>query len=601
MMYLQTSNWKIDLSKYDVQFLEENNLFTDDFTTDFSLPFTISANKELIRKLGLPDFQNITNVNVSLPCRLFRFDRHYPAMLHIGQIKGSKIECDISYGDHEMPVLNINLRDLPWPTIITPDLLLYAKDKITKSWPDTPFNFPMIYRPDIGGSSPYESFDGYVNNYQGFGFLQNYIQPGDPSAPDEEDKKDKYINRNVMAPCPYLLEILRFGFAQAGKRIVGELTQDEVLKQVVYIPENFLERFETSDFQEFSFNSPTEVINTGSNFINVYERTLLPEDVGSYKVKFDLNIPPSFAGFFKLQIIQRSAISQIDTVVSSYQSQNTRVNLKDDLSIDIRSGQELDKIIVKLELSHNNEDITDYNEFEFSNEEGKLNIFPKRFTASAFMPDMTFGEYLNLLKNWLNLDIKIEENYVQIDFVKNNFSQKKQRDHRHLEIPEPQYKINSGRFFKLKYADASKVYYNKNGQVFSDLSDESNDSSVIDIDVQPLIIESTASATTGVYPEEASKIDFAVYTGPIEGKPWLNREETQKLSIQNVFLNYWEDWLHFRVNSKTYKESFTCNRYEVINVKEISYKYNQLLLLKKVDKKYTSNNVMQVDVEGETL
>lgn len=593
MIYLQNQYWKIDLSGKGVDFREESSLFSDDINKSYSLPFNIEGDNDLIRKLGLPTSNNIQKVNTNVKCRLVMPNRSYPARLHIGVIKNSNIECVITYGPAEITVLDTKLKNLPWPKIITSNLSQYAKDTITKSWPETAFNFPMLYYPDIGKDDTYEYFKGFINNYEAGTFKENYV--------DQSGGENKYINQNLMTPFPYLLEILRFGFSIENKQVIGQLFENKVLKQTVYIPENYLEKFKGSDYQSFSFTNNTIVDASGSVNLNIYRREINLNDIGNYKVNFKLNIPPNYASIFYLKIAKIDVLSQEENIIQEYDSRNTRVQLEEELSIEVENFSQYDTVLIEMHLQQTDANISKYNNFEFSKSDGKLSVFPNVFSLSNFMPDMTFGEYLNQLKNWLNLDIKIRENYVKIDFAQEVFRSIQQRDHSHLEVPNPDRKINLGRFFELNYANGKQVFYDRNGQVFSDLSNDSDDAQKIEMDVQPLKVESNKNIITAVFPKNKSKIDFAVYTGIIDGKPRFDRLATQELSLQNVLNKFWKKWLYFRVYSESFKESFDCSTYEQINIEENSFKYNQLHLMKKIKKKYKSEKTIEVEIETETL
>lgn len=121
------------------------------------------------------------------------------------------------------------------------------------------------------------------------------------------------------------------------------------------------------------------------------------------------------------------------------------------------------------------------------------------------------------------------------------------------------------------------------------------------MDVQPAIVEQNLNILTAVLPENRSAIDFCVYDGLVNGKPLCSPTLIRQLFLQNVFLSFWELWLNYRVHSKSFKETFECSVYERISIEELSYKYTELHVLKKLQRKFLSEKTMKVSVESETF
>lgn len=592
MILFQTStNHKIDLSRFGVTLKEENSLFTNNIYKSYSLPFNLPAEEELMVKLGLPHLDNITNVNSKVMGKILLTDRYYDAIMFLGNIEGRQIDCSLSFGDQELSVYDLKLSDLPWPVQLVNSYFQHVNGKIQKTWPDTAYNYPRVYAPSIAEESGYESFKGFINNYDGLGPMLNTV--------DNTGAEPVYHNYNVFAPMPYLLEILRFIYLQEGRKVTGELFEDEIMKKAIYIPENFLEKFRGSEYSSFSFNTPTEVIN---NEFGVYKKEFTPENIGSYEVDYKLNLDPVTAEYFEFRIYQKDSVDEyIKTTYFEATSTKNRVSLSDKQTINVTAENQYDPIVIELKLKYKADTIAPMNQFEFSFSEGKLNEGPSSFTLADFMPNMKAGEFVNEMKNWLNLDISIFEDRVRIDYVQNSILKKPRENHSHLEIPYPKKKHNSNRFYKLSYANGERLFYNRNGQVFSDIDEEGADVIPIDMDVQPAAVEQNENVITAVKPEKASKIDFCLY----EYASYLDNtcppELGNQLNLQKVSINNWLEWLFYRVNSKTFKESFECSVHERINIDELSFKYNELHVIKSLMKKYLSESVMRVDVESETF
>lgn len=595
MIKLQSEKFEIDLSSYGVTLNAENDIFSNNIYKSYSLPFTIKADDDLLVKLDLPTEPNIINVNSKIPCRLLLHDRHFPATLYLGEFTNNNLECNITYGQNGLKVYETEIKNLPWPAVIHLDLRSHAKDNLQKSWPDTTYQFPMVYKPDIDGDV-YDRYEGFLNNYDPIAeeYKKNEVVQ---EMNDDNEFVDVYVNRNVMAPFPYLIEILRMGYAQENKQIVGGLILNEAFKKILYIPENFLEKFENNQFERQTFAQRTTAETIDGNLCNVYRHEFQATEFGTYELSFKLNIPPAFAAVFDLTIYRKDAVSSQLTEIKKFSSVRTRVTIEDKIEVNVDATTQYDNVVVKMILNYNEISILDYNSFEWSFGGGQLNIFPEVFYLSEFVPDMTFGDFVNTLKNWLNLDITILENTVSIDFVEKSIFEKKVRGHSNLEIPSPTWKNNNNRFFKLKYADGSEVFYNKLGQVYSDIDYEDDDVVEINMDLQSAIVESNKNITTAVAPKDSSDIDFLIFSG----SAFVSAATSNLFSLQNVLDNFWLKWLNIRVHSKSIKEYFECSVFEEIEIDELSNKYNENIILKKIKKKFLSEKRMKATIEGETF
>lgn len=590
MIVIQTETFQLDISTFGVTLKEENDLFTNSINRNYSLPFYLDGTPDILRKLGIPTLKNISNLETKISCRIIMPTRHYSAILFLGEVTGSKIECDLIYGDETLPVYDRELKDLPWPINITTSAAMLAKGNSNKSWPQVGFNFPMLYRPKIKEDSNYEAFEGFVNNYQGFDYVEN------------EEVNGEFLNRNVLAPFPYVLEILRFIYETAGKRVMGKVFENELLQKVLYVPENYLEKFRGAEYVQFSFSTPVDTEFSYYGPLGIYEREFTPTLPGDYEVDYNLNLDPVLARYFEFNIFSEDALSGARTPLFEAISQNNRVSLDDNYSVNIPEADQYDKIVVQLKLNHTTEDISEWNNFEYSFKGGQLNQYPNVFSLKDFVPDMTAGEFVNEIANWLNLDIDINERFVEINFAQESVLQKKVRNHSHLEIPEPTITNNTNRFYKLSYANGERVFVNKNGRIYSDQDEEGDDVVNIDMDVQPLVVERNKDITTAVWPEEKAKINLVVYDGYDQNNlPTCSAKLARQISLDNIFKTWWSSWIDFRIHSKTFKESFECSAHQIIDIKELSYKYNEQHIIKEITIKIVNEKVMKVDLESETF
>lgn len=593
-MFFQNSRIYIDLSTYRVQLIEKSNLFTDSIYKSHSLPFNAVLDADIIKKLGLPTVDNITTYTVRETGILFFKNRYFNALLETGEIYKNNVELTLYYGNDALSVYDLKLNELPWPVILNLDFNTHAKSMLSQSWPDVSHNWPKVYNRTIQEDADYADFLGFINNYDGDDFVEN----------ETETIEEEIFNRNynVMAPMVYLFEIIRFGYKFEGKRVRGSLFDNEALKKAVYIPNNFLERFQGSVYENFSFSTPTTTQTINNVVYGVYSKTYTPSVKGTYEVNFKLNIPPSYASYFKLDVYQQDALTQTNTMVYSVESNNNRVVINEKVTVNVTSATIGDPIKIDLYLKFTDNSISEMNSFEYSFSDGVLNVFPLSYSLSDFMPDMKFGEYMNLLKNWLNLDIDIQDDIVVIDFVEDKLVDIIPIDHTHLEDPLAKRKSNKNKLYKLSYVSGNPILVSNTGQIFSNVDEKNKDIIEINVDVQDIVVEQNSDVITAVYPDEAPKLLVGFYNG-LQNDDNICVESIGGFSLkhQDVYFAFWKKWLNIRTNNLTIKDKFKSHTSEDFSVNDILFKYNNLNIIKQIEMVNINSEYWETQTETETL
>lgn len=595
MVYFQSSDYRIDFSSYKITFVEKSNRFNDSIEKSYSLPLNVSFDDIVVEKLGLPDIENITTFISSDRGILYMDDRYFNAELILGDISKNSIEVTIYYGDETLPVYDQELKDLPWPVTVTNDFGNYAKSMLTKSWPSVSHNWPSIFKREIDGDGDYDAFLGLLNNYNGSQFIENEIV--------EEEGQNVAKNYNVMCPFPYLLEIVKFGFSTEGKSVKGSLFENEVLKKALYIPENVIESFKTNTYDQSSFGVPTSNYTQSGVRYGVYERSYVPTIEGSYKINIKLNLPPAYTKYFKLEVYQEDAISEAKTYFyNKSSSSGNRVIISEDITINVDNSNSGDRIYIKLTLRYFTTSIEEYNSYEYSLSGGQLNSFPTNYSLADFMPDMTFGDFINTLKNWLNLDITIEDEFVTINFLEEIIQNIIPDKHDHLEDPNHVKRSNKNKIYKLTYEDSGSILITKNGQIFSDIDQKNKEVVEIEMPVKNILVEKNNNLITGAYPEDRPDLLICLYDGLKSGRnPCVESIAGKSLSLQNVYEYFWQTWIGIRTNNLTFEDSVTAHITEPISVNGFSYRYNELHMIKEIKKTRVSQDYWEMDLESETL
>ena len=144
MIAFITDDWMLDLTNQNIQFVEENSLFYDNFIGNYSLPFSIKVSDEFAVKLGFITENNIKNHKKRFDGILQQDGVFYKATLRLSGFDGKRLSGSFVYGSDNIPLLDTKLSDLPWPVITTSGMVSHAKEVVRKGYPEVGYNFPMI-------------------------------------------------------------------------------------------------------------------------------------------------------------------------------------------------------------------------------------------------------------------------------------------------------------------------------------------------------------------------------------------------------------------------------------------------------------------------
>lgn len=596
MIKFQTLTYELDLTDKGISFEEKSDYFSDGISKNFSLPFKTLLSGDIAEKLGLVNISNINTYKKKEFGNVIIDREFYPGYLSIDEIEGESVELTLFYGKEVLPVFDKKLIQLPFPVVIAEGGLgLFAKNQLNKSWPEATHNFIKIFRPKLKEETNYSFFDGFLNNFQ------LNTESGEWEFPinsiENIEGVNKAVNKNVMCPMPYLLEVLKVGFASEGLEMRGDFVNNPLNKKLVLIPKQFFQQYSVSQFSDYSFSTFSFQETIDGNTVNVYKRIHTPTDVGSFSLKMRINMSNAIAKYFHLTVKQHGI------VLYEAVSKNKAVIINETLDINIVNTTVFHNIEVELKLSYQEGSISKYNNFKYEYKEGQLNIFPTTYSLADFLPNIKFRELVNRVKNWQNLRIDKTDNAVYINYLETITDDLIYKDKSHLEVPKPK-RSTSKNLFILKYEgkEQSEILVDKTGQIYDKTDFVASETEELFFNVNPLLIRENEGVVTGVYPEEDSDIMLTFYDGLIGNEPLaVDNINNVKLDVQHIYSNFWVSWLKFRANSETYKDSFTLPVTEDLNLKQGVFKYNKKHLIKSINKKRISEKFWEVDVESETF
>ncbi|SOS48452.1 conserved hypothetical protein. Putative prophage protein [Tenacibaculum dicentrarchi] len=580
-------SFRLDLTDVNITLIEENPMFFNYFVKRYTWPFSKQLDDKTTAAFGFLDFDNVINYATKFYGTLIIDDVFNEAYLEISQLNNGKMEGSIYYGKETNALFSKKLSKLPFKLISVGKLFVHAKETITKSYPEVGYNFPMIIDTEKKENSNYEQFEGIVNNFEEGSFKTN-----DSSVVDGE----KVINnRNLIVPMPYLMEVLKVGFASENIIMNGSFVSDTANNKILLYTDKILEKFYSGLLSDFKLTVGTEVWM--DNYVKSnYSRTLRVTEVGTYTVNILMVFP------YDIQVLEFKVTYKDELI---YKSSKNNINKK--LLINAEDSEALGSIQFSLKLQKYSTDvsvgigdISAYNNISFDLTDGELNTFPNTFSLSQVMPDITFGTFLNKVKNWLNLEITFDKNVVNINYIEQKFLETDLKDESHLEPINVSRVFNKNKLYELK--DRLNTLYISSGGLQDDSQGyKSEDITTIDVGFKKMRRTSLNSVFTATKSKE-DKFAFLLYDGLVDGKPLaVDSVGGRKFTLSENYERNWQKWLQFRLNSETYKDKFPAHILEDFQISAGRFKYNKKHLYKSIKKKRISNNHWQLDIESETM
>ncbi|WP_435263440.1 hypothetical protein [Tenacibaculum sp. nBUS_03] len=587
MIVFYGDNFELNLTKTKVTLIEENPLFYDYIVKKYSWPFSKHIDDDTLNKLGFLGLENAANYQTRFYGNLLIDNRFEKAYFIITDFRNKTLKGTLYYGAESIALLDVQLKNLPFSVIQTNSLAIHAKETITKSYPETGYNFPMVIDENFKSKSKYEAFKGVINNYKDGYFItnSNAMVDGVVTA----------LNKNILVPYPYLMEILKVGFSTENIMMQGSFVSDKANEKLMVYTDSYLEKFSSDLPDGFQFTTTSEFFDKGivtATFNKPYQLN----QKGSYAIDLFFNIPNELK-------VKEFSVAKQDQVY--FTSTSNVVNESFVLNIENIDDYGYLNFKLTLEKTANNPsdgigNISGFNNFRFDLLDGSLNEFPKSFSLAEVMPDMTFGSLLNKLKNWLNLEITFNKNVVTIDYIEDKFLSVPLKDETHLEEEIPHIKFNQNKIYKLVHSLEEKII-SKKGVVNDTVGYRKKDIIEIPSQVSMLPVVSKDDIFTAKI-EETEGLQLFLYNGLKDEKPLaVSSLENRKFNLSEIYNRYWKKWLTFRLNSETIKDKFKTDELEEFNISGGRFKYNKKQLYKKIKKTRNSENQWSITIESESF
>lgn len=607
-----SSDFEIDLSTYKISIVEENSWFSDKFFAKYSFPFEFELSDDLNNKMG--DLLSVDSYSSQkhFEVKYQFYDKIENAILIVEEIQNRTVKFSLKYGADEIPGGDLYLSDLKLQKHTVDNIYLHARQTLEKTWPETNYNFPMIYTEKYSSDEEmFNQFSGILNNNDPvLGFLQNWV-----------NDNDEMLNYNIVHPLVYVMYVLQKGFANNGLTLAGDIMNDALLKKLMlFCPKDYFRQAENNeDLSIYIYNEDAPPLPTNHPFVqNVTKQLIIPQP-GKYNIIGEYVLKKAWPiGNEEYHFLYVKKNGQILTMakMASFQGEK-RGSIYLDLIVPVTEPNTV--IEVEMQMFFNPEDYDTPLSLEvlpiyFLNEDGEKVtglINDNEIDLNRAVPDMTFENFVTNVLSLFNYSIdSVENNHIYINKVANSMRENEKvnmSDYENINmVRKPKYEID----FLFKYDQEGEdklpgVYINHSEKKLVEDDFKKEVENTIQFKAFPLqeelIYYGMPTANGNV--EGTDKLYLVLFGGIDLESQYSVTENPAPLSILNIVDDYHYEWIDNRIKSAEFKFTFVAEIENIVNldVKKRGYIYNQIHLFKTINKTEISPGLFEVEIESENL
>lgn len=411
---------ELDFVKETLTVKKENNAMIRNFKVSHStFPFLIIENKKAKEALGTRDLTSVDKIK-TITVKVFENDVEFYGELQImSYLKGYR-KCNLKYASPLLEIMNKKISEFMPVVSVTgattgippfaeqsdsifsgdDDWPTYAQSFITQGFPAVKWNFPMMnwkdkYGEDLPTDNEWFNYKNFVNAFDDNGnyLLNTLIQ--------EEDFNFTISNLNVPMPQIYLLSPLFYALESIGFTISGNFALNSFIQKIMFLSfKNNLCKILPTLPPESIILSPLNPFALSSIYY-IANFEIIADTIGTYIVKYRFVEPlyPAPGSTFK------SFKIKFDGATAGYVHQRGQQSKIYEEKIEISvSESQLGLPIRFTYITPLNSMPTYQISVELQTQNAFYQMHPT-ISLGRYLPDWTFGSYLNNIKNLFNLDL----------------------------------------------------------------------------------------------------------------------------------------------------------------------------------------------------
>lgn len=574
----------IDLTSKKIQFTEENNWFTDQLVSAYTLPeelpYSVHPFFLKYKSDHTDEYQIRFDVIVNLNGELFS------ARFELVDLNAHTFAFSIFYGQENFPNWDKKLSELTLEKLTVTNLRQHATEINSKFYPEVDYYFPLIHSEQYPTSElVYANFKGSIN-----------LQENNQWVINEIDTENNIIyNRTIIRPYFYWMSVLKMIVNQAGYNLAGDILNNQKLNDLLLISAR---KYEVADRPE-SINWYVGMANftpfDRENILGVFSSNQEILHFGKFRIKGTISQTP---------ILKGPIIIRLNEVVIWQGTLKGTVNF--DINFTTQKG-----ISNQLNITYSGDyryedsmiEITPIELYDANGEVINHLIDSNLIDFSLALPDCTQGTFIQATMKWFNLDFTVKDNLVTMNFKENLLRQKRNPiDWKQFEVDDKKRTTNLGDSFLIKFKNSEDETYPLI-QTFVDQQSTltenyitNDNTTTIEIDATPLPITSkNAQQSAFIFKDDDSGIFAALRNNSISSNSTADMVAYQTPAIT---AEYYQTWLRFRISTIQYNWSFE-TRTRFINpfdIKRERHCYDNYHFIKKIQRDI-EDNIESVSVE----
>ena len=602
-----TETFELELGKQKLNLQENNSRFNDKSFTKFTFPFEVNIEERFIHAIG--DFQSKDSTGLSNIINGFFLHENKisEAKLTILSIQGAKLVGQIDFGFEDIPNFDKKLSELPLAKFNVDDIHTYAKQICGKKWPEVNFNFPRMYSDKYSPDNEiWDAFDGYYNDLKpdGSEMRRNYI-----------DEDLNIFNVNIIHPCPHPIYILQAGFGDKGLKLKGDiLTDPDLLQRWVF---SGTEYFSTKSQARYGFfftsgNFDSLDLENGPDDYARYDKEIVIEKTGKYSIRGEVQ-------FWKARKMAANYWIAVNNVLIWHKYDDIKSSVFEQIRLDISFNINTPNSKIRFYI------YTQYHEDSWTHQISNLTIASdtledlqsleedsnvvtnkNEIDLTRAVPEMTFGDYVNRIKNWLNYEIDVVGKDVYMN--KLNKDPENIKSFQQYEKTEPKRTLLNQRSYLIKFADLdndvkqNSMYYDASGVKIN--GEPKTDTTTIEIDgyAMPVELAKPGGYTTAIVKKDSSStLALVGYDGLTDNQN--NAKNPPGLAFPELWEKNWYKHLRQRLYGSKYEDSFLAYVEDIsqFSIKNYIYWHNNVHQISSWGKEMVTPDVYKINITTETI
>lgn len=590
MIKVYNSDFEMDLSPYQVQFIERNNWFEESQLESFTVPLRVPIDEyfEVYRYYTESEYDSLHDVFLN------RYGKIFTAVLEITNTDDEFLEIEIRYGIDQFPNWEKKLSELPFPKNSVSNIRAHALDIMTKNYPETNYNFPKIWT-DLYAkdNAVWQSFKSFYNNLSDGVFIENSI----------DIENNIVYNNNIMRPMPYILHVLKVGIEDAGYTLKGDILDNEIIQKTIAVPTTKIEIKDRVESVEWNIGNEHYTREGFRNRIpkgwqyGRWEDELTIPAFGKYRIKGIIHNSGKKHHDISANIKLDGTILFSNTGKNSYPVDVVFTSKKTGSKLSIYSrdyARDNDKTELK---------ITPLELYDDSGIEIIYGVDNNNINIADHVNEMTFGDFVTKVMSIHNYDFTPgEKNTIWMNLKHEDITPDKGLDLSKYDLKSPDRTFNSGQSFLLKYPELDDPYSIKS--LFVDKlgtkteNYTTNDRTTeIELKFVPLPVENVNGIfTSKIIVRDTNQLCLALYEGDSENN---TTESIQPLLMENIYAVYYYLWIYFLLSATVFKWSFNCYWSDMhdLNIRKKIFAYENYHIMKELSRKRISEDVETIELE----